>query len=897
MKIALGSFALLFACGHASSPAHAPPPPPPSSGSDAAPPVAAAPPEAPQLRLPTYARPLHEDVDLTLDPASEDFKGKITTELDITESKPVIWLNADEITVDEATLNANGQLLVPKAITPKKGYLGLVFDKPLSVGKATLSISYRGKAHKDDGDGIYRAQETGDWYMFTQFENTDARQAFPCFDEPSFKIPWHVTIHAKKGQMVLSNTPIEQATDEANDMTMTRFAETKPLPSYLVAFAVGPFEAVDAGKTREGAPIRIVVPKGRTGDVAYPVESTKRILEGLEDYFGTPYPYPKLDMLACSVFNAGAMENAGLITYRQSILLTKPQDVTRYTKEEYAETAAHEMAHQWFGDKVTMAWWDDTWLNESFASWMEGKLITQLEPTWDGDVEIVGVRSGVMGQDSLDSARQIRQPIVTHNDIANAFDGITYQKGEAVLTMIERAITPEVFQKGVRVYIAKHAFGNATYDDFVGAMSEASGKDLKPLFDSFVLQSGVPFVSVALKCDKGAPPTLELAQSRYKPTGSEIDPKRTWTLPMCVKWSAGGKIGHDCTTLASATGTLALTAKSCPEWVLPNEGELGYYRVKPEGKLLDQLLAHVKQLTLPERVGVIGDVEALVNSGDVQPSVALQLVQDLSKDKNRHIVDAGIGILAGIDDMVPADLRKNYERLINKQYAARAHEIGWVSRPGEDDNTKQLRPALLALVANLGRDPQLIKQATELTWKWFDDHKAIQPELVGTALHTAARFGDQKLFDKLHAEAKKTTDRQERARMLGGMAAFTDPKILAQSMQVAISDEFELRDALGLLFGGFQEPKNREAAYAFIKEHFDEIAKKMPAPYRAYLAFSFVGLCDASRKDEIVTFFKPKIDSFEGGPRVMTQAVEQLELCAAQKKARTPGIVAFLKKQ
>ncbi|HET9991181.1 MAG TPA: M1 family aminopeptidase, partial [Kofleriaceae bacterium] len=310
MRIALASFALMFACGHASSPAHAPPPPPPSTGSDApTAPVAAAPPQAPELRLPTFARPLHEDVDLTLDPASEDFHGKITTELEIAQATNVLWLNADEIIVDEATINANGTLLVAKPFAPKKGYLGLVFDRALPLGKATLAIAYRGKAHKDDGDGIYRAQEGGDWYTFTQFESTDARQAFPCFDEPSFKVPWHLTLHAKKGLVAISNTPIEQTTDEANGMTATRFAETKPLPSYLVAFALGPFEAVDAGKTRSGAPIRIVVPKGRTGDVAYPVKSTKRILDGLEDYFGTPYPYPKLDMLAVAVFNAGAMEN------------------------------------------------------------------------------------------------------------------------------------------------------------------------------------------------------------------------------------------------------------------------------------------------------------------------------------------------------------------------------------------------------------------------------------------------------------------------------------------------------------------------------------------------------------------------------------------------------------
>jgi alanyl aminopeptidase len=894
MRIRSSLCALLVACGHASTPAT---PPPPDKATPASPPVAETPPTPPELRLPDGARPTHEDVELTIDPATEDFTGKITTALELTKPTKVLWLNADELTVEDAQITIGGARVTAKAITPKKGYLGLVFDRELPAGAGILSIAYRGKMHRNDGDGIYTAQEGGDWYAFTQFESTDARQAFPCFDEPSFKIPWRVTLHTKKPLVALSNTQIEKETDEPGDMKATVFAETKPLPSYLVAFAVGPFEAVEAGKTRTGAPIRIVVPKGRTGDVAYPVKSTARILAALEDYFGSPYPYPKLDMLAVSVFNAGAMENPGLITWQQSLLLTKPEDMTRNREEAYAVTAAHEMAHQWFGDEVTLAWWDDTWLNESFASWMEAKVINQLEPTWDGDVELVAVKSGVMGQDSLDSARQIRQPIATANDIANAFDGITYQKGEAVLTMIERAMGPDVFQKGVRLYLTKHAFSTATYTDFVAAMTEASGKDQKPLFDAFVLQSGVPLVSVNLACAKGAAPKLELAQRRYKPTGSEIDPKRTWQIPMCVRWGAGAKTGRDCGTLAAATGELALSAPSCPDWVLPNDGELGYYRMLPQGKLLDQLLAHTKALTLPERVGLVGDIEGLVNSGDVQPSVALQLVADLSKDKNRHMVDASLGIISGIDDMVPDKLRANYERLIKKLYQTRAHELGWRSKPGEDDNTKQLRPQLLGLVANLGKDPELIKQATELAWKWVDDHKAIQPELVGTALGVAARNGDQKLFDRLHADAKKTTDRQERARLLAALSQFSEPKILAQAMALALTDEFELREGMGLLFGGFTERKNRDAAYAFVTSHFDDIAKKLPSMYRAYMAFTFVALCDASKKDEIVAFFKPKIDAFDGGPRVMTQAIEQLELCSAQRKARTPGVVAFLQKQ
>jgi hypothetical protein len=300
---------------------------------------------------------------------------------------------------------------------------------------------------------------------------------------------------------------------------------------------------------------------------------------------------------------------------------------------------------------------------------------------------------------------------------------------------------------------------------------------------------------------------------------------------------------------------------------------------------------------LPERVGLVGDIEALVNSGDVAPNVALQLVADLAKDKNRHMVDASIGIVAGIDNFVTDAYRPSYERFITKMFAARAKELGWQSRPREEDNLKLLRPRLVGIVADHGHDKELIAKATEMAWKWIADHKAVQPELVDVTLHTATRYGDQKLFDKLHELARASKDREEKARILQALGSFQDPKILEQAMMLALSDEFELRDAIGLLFGGFQDRKTRETAYAFVKAHFDEIAKKMPAPFKAYLAFTFVSLCDKAKKPEIEAFFKPRIDKFDGGPRTYQQSMEQLELCDAQKKANTPGIEQFLKAQ
>src|SRR5262249_13294014 len=314
--------------------------------------------------------------------------------------------------------------------------------------------------------------------------------------------------------------------------------------------------------------------------------------------------------------------------------------------------------------------------------------------------------------------------------------------------------------------------------------AKAAGRDVHPLFESFVLQSGVPIVSFELSCT-GAP-KLVLAQERYKPLGSQIDPKRTWHLPICVKWGAGAESGRDCGQLDAATGELALSAKTCPDWVVPNEAGLGYYRMRPKKDLLAKMLGALDKLTLGERVGLVGDVTALVASGEVKLGVALELVEKLAKDQSRHIVDASIGIVASIDDLVPDALRPRYEKFIAKLYRARAVELGWETRKGDSDDVKQLRPPVLALVGGAGSDPELDAQATTLAWKWLDDHKAVDPEMTSTILAVAARHGDQKLFDRLHTDAKKSNDREERGKLLAAMGAFSDPEIAKQAIAVTV---------------------------------------------------------------------------------------------------------------
>jgi alanyl aminopeptidase len=860
--------------------------------------AAAEEPRPPALRLPGGARPLRYDVDLTIDPAREDFAGTIVAELELAAPTRVVWLNAEEIAVEAATFEAGGATAAARAITRDKHFLGLVVERSLPAGRARLTIRYRGKAHRDDGNGLYTFQEAGAWYAVTQFAPTDARQAFPCFDEPAYKVPWRLTLRTRKELVALANTPIESEQEGPDGMKTVRFAETRPLPSYLVAFAIGPFEFVDAGKTRGGAPIRVVVPRGHIQEVAYPVKATRPLVDLLEDYFGIPYPYEKLDLVAVPVLNVGAMENPGLVTFRQGALLTRPGEETLGSRQAYAAIAAHELAHQWFGNYVTLAWWDDVWLNEAFASWVGAKIVARWQPAWDASVERVARKVRVMVLDSLAAARAIRQPIADEGDIFNAFDDITYEKGPAVLSMIERWTGAETFQRGVRAYLARHAWGNATYADFAGEISAAAGQDLRPVLDSFVLQSGVPFVSFELRCERGAPPRLALGQERYRPLGSRIDPRRTWHVPVCVRWGAGAASGRDCAMLDAEAAELPLSAKACPDWVLPNEAGAGYYHMRLGGELLDRLLARAPRvLALPERVALVGDVNALVASGDAQIAAALGLVEALAKDRSLHLVETSIELVAGLDEMVPAELWPSYERLIRRLFGARAAALGWQVQRREPDDARRLRPALLSLVAGVGRDPALGRQATALAWKWLDDRKAVDPSVVGAVLAVAAGRGDQPLFDRLFAEAKRTSDRTERARLLDALGSFVEPKLAGQAMALMLTDQFDLREALGLLQGGFQHAATRELAYRFLVEHFDAISGRLPPMYRPSLALSPSSLCDDARKAEVEQLFRPRLEKLDGGPRVLAQALEQLSLCAAAKRAQTPGVVAYLRKQ
>jgi alanyl aminopeptidase len=849
----------------------------------------------PALRLGAAVEPVQYTAEITIVPAQDTFEGAVDIALNVRESAPLIWLNATELTIREASLKAGDRTLAARVVEGGKDFAGFAFDQPVPAGEAVLHIAYSGKISARTSEGVFRNRVAGEWYAFTQFEAIDARRAFPCFDEPSFKVPWQLTLHVKREHMALSNTAALSETDEPEGMKAVRFGRTRPLPSYLVAFAVGPFDAVDAGRVgAKRTPLRIIVPHGLAEQAKYAAEVTPQLLAALEDYFGIPYPYGKLDSIAVPLFG-GAMENPGLITYGQSLILARPSEDSIERQRVYASVSAHEMAHQWFGDLVTTAWWNDIWLNEAFATWMSTKTIEKWKPEWHAEISAEEASQGAMVRDSLVSARRIRQPIESKGDIANAFDTITYEKGAAVIAMFERWLSPETFRAGVRRYLTEHADRNATVVDLMAALSAAAGRDVTPAFSTFLDQPGVPLVSGELKCGEG-PPQLALSQWRFLPLGSPAAPDQLWRIPVCVRYANPGQ-GSFCTLLTQQSASVPFPAgAACPSWLLLNDAGAGYYRALYRGGMAPG----AKDLSPVERVEIVGDAAALFQGGELPATHALRTAAEFANDPTREVVSATIRTVSETGDhLVPPDLKSNYERFVRKLYGPRAHELGWTPKPGESDDARLLRPELVQFAADDGADPVLIAEAQRLASKWLEDRSGITPDVLTVVLETAAAHGDRALYDRMAAVLAKTTDPTDRRALFAGMAAFPDPSIVKSNFELLMKGEADPREATGLMFGALHDPRTRAVPFELVRDNYDQLVSKLPGGFfggfTAYLPRVAHAFCDDKRREEVEAFFKDRSAKTVGGTRVLAQTLESIGQCVAIRKAQEPGVSEFLR--
>jgi alanyl aminopeptidase len=853
--------------------------------------------EAPKLRLPDDVRPVKYAAELTLVPGEKTFSGAIDIDVDLAKPASLIWLNATELTIKQATIAGQAAAIEPG----NDDFVGLRSAKILAPGAARIHIVYQGKISEKSSAGIFQGLDGKQPYLFTQFESIDARRAFPCFDQPDFKTPWQIIVHIPKDHSAVSNTPPVSETGEPNGMKKVVFAPTRPLSSYLIAIAVGPFDFVDAGKAgKNRIPVRIVTPKGKANQAKYAAEVTATIIDRLEGYFGIPFPFEKCDNVAIPLtFGFGAMENAGMVTYAQNLILADPAIDTEQRQRSYAGVAAHELAHQWFGDLVTLAWWDDTWLNEAFATWTSAKILAEWKPEWRSRLSDLNGKFGAMGEDSLVAARKIRQPIETKDDISNAFDGITYQKGANVIRMFESWVGEKKFQAGVTAYLKRYSYKNARVSDFLDAISATGQPQLTRAFSTYLEQPGFPLISASLNCS--AAPALSLTQKRYLPTGSAGNAKQVWQTPVCVRYQTAKGDQKECFLLDKPSAEFKLThATSCPANLSANADAAGNYITRYDSTQLAKLLGG-DYLNAAERMTLLNDLTALLNAGEIPQSDVLIAAAAFAKAPERQIVGLAQSAIGETRRFLPANLLPNYARFVQKTFGDRAAQLGWSAKPGEDSDTALLRASIVPFVAARGDNAAVREEARRLAVEWLKTRKGIDANMVNAVLSTAAQFGDRALFDTMTAELKKTTDRQQRARILGAMGSFRDPSIARAGMEMLIHSDIDIRESLALLIGPMGQPETEKLPFEFVKANYDELLKHLPSGggFDAGAALPFVGgsACDEASRQEFVSFFSERAKKFTGGQHNYDQVLEEIRLCEAQKSARAADTAAFFAKQ
>lgn len=879
------------------------PQPPPAA------PVALDPPP-PKLRLPRNFVPISVAARLGIDPSLATFTGAIELTGNVSERSARLWLHARGLTVRSAIAVQGETRVALEASSVGEDLLSLRPAAPLAAGVWTLALQYEGRYEPVSTVGAFRQAVDDRQYVATQFESIFARRVFPCFDEPDVKIPWQLTLDVPIDQLAVANTPAVSET--ALDATHKRvvFAATKPLPSYLLAFGVGPYEVVDAGKTRSGAPVRIIAFKGKRGEAQWAAETSAKIVDALEEWFGTPYPYEKLDMLAIPVTSGfGAMENPGLITYARGIILHDPKTMTQAERYRWVSTAGHEVAHQWFGDLVTMKWWDDIWLNEGFARWMEAKVIAALDGKLGrglpgklgAELLAARAREAAFGADEQASARRIRQPIETAGDIFNAFDGITYDKGASVLTMFERFLGAEVMQRGVRDYLAAHRYGNATSSDFIAAIAATAGKDLGPAFSSFLDQSGAPLLKGQLACGAGGAgavvhleQTLQLLPGRKPP-----EPAPLWRIPVCVAFDRDGARAEACTLVEQRTAELPLPgATACPRWILLNAGAAGYYRsqLPASGAASFEALRDVawKALTPAERVGVFADLSLLATTGDVDVGLTMSLVPKLLAEKNRVASAFALERIEATRDVLPESKQRAYDAWVVSTLGPLARSLGWLPRKSDRLDDEELRRDVLEQVVWAG-EPTLKRSALAMSKRWRTVPAAVRGLAWGVAADASPAF-----FEELLAAVVVEKDADTRTSILAALSFVGDEPRLRRVLALLFEPRLDPRETVRVLF--FARSKlQREVIASYFLQHLEPLLARLPdggaTGSSARFSFLFSRLCDAARRDEVAATITSTFGAMPGGDRLTRISIGQLDQCIAVQKARGPAAVAWLEAQ
>ena len=813
-------------------------------------------------KLPKHVVPEEYAIRITPDPNKLTFTGSETIRVNVRKPTRELVLNAAEIEVSKAAVNDNPVAKSGIKIDRKEETLTITAPSELQPGTHTLSLTFSGKINTA-GQGLYHAPYTEHGtgtkkvMLGTQMEATDARRMFPCWDEPVFRARFQLTAIVPETWTAVSNMPLERETKTAAGKEL-HFGTTPSMASYLNVLCAGELEAIE--KRSHGVLHRVVTTRGKSEFGRYALESSAQVTEYFNDYFGTPYPLPKLDEIAVPGGFGGAMENWGGITYFESRLLYDPERSSAETKQNIYEVIAHEIAHQWFGNLVTMAWWDNLWLNEGFASWMGSKCTEKFNPDWEvwltRDVPRNPTRrSGIpketaMESDARSTTHPIQQPVATEAEANSAFDDITYKKGQSFIRMLESFLGEEVFREGIRKYTARHKFSNTTTADLWSALAEASGKPIVELAAGWTQQPGFPIVTVT----RGADGKVALKQERFT-INYPSAPALEWKIPLT--YSVAG----------SSNGSMLMESKTAELNNIPADRALklnlegaGNYRVQYDDASWKLILAELPKFSSPDRVNLLSDAWALVQAKRAPLSHYLELVEKLptrTELAEREQVMTAFAVISGL--LADQPQRQRFQQYARGILRPSFDELGWEPKPGEKPRQASLRTSLIPALASLG-DEEIAAECQTRFRRFMEDPKSLAPDLRAPVLTVIGRTADEKTWTMLHDAGLKTTSIEEKQNYYDALAFVADPKLAERTLQIALTDELPSSRAAFLVPKVARDGGHTDLVWRFAKANMKQLLTKTDAlGALSYAPSLFTFFSDPARLDELKTYAKTSL--------------------------------------
>ncbi len=849
-------------------------------------------------KLPKHVVPQKYSIRIKPDLQKLTFTGSEAVKIDVREPVTELLLNALELQITTASMDEKSLDQSAIKLDPKEETLKIILPETLPTGPHTLTLTFTGKINQQ-GQGLfyarYREEGSGAQKIMlgTQFEATDARRLFPCWDEPSFRARFQLTAVVPENFMAVSNMPIESE-NKISGGKEVQFGMTPSMSSYLNVFVAGELDFVETKVG--GTQIRVITTKNKAEQARYALEASAQILQYYNEYFGTPYPLPKLDQIALPGGFGGAMENWGGITYFETALLFDPTKSSDATKQLVYEVLAHEMAHQWFGDLVTMAWWDNLWLNEGFASWMGSKCTAHFNPQWEVWLEKevprdptrrVGIaKEAAMEGDARATTHPIQQEIANEAEANSAFDDITYKKGQSFIRMLESFLGEDVFRDGIRKYIAKHKNSNTTTADLWNSLSDASGKPVGEIAAGWTEQPGFPVLTVARQDGE----KVALSQERFTIHFPKA-PELLWKIPLT--YSLGDKAPA---SLLMAGKTAELSDVPVDRVLKLNVADAGYYRVQYDAGSWKLLLDHFPQLSAADRVNLLSDAWAFVQANRAPLSLYFRAIEKLPPSAELAEHEQIINAFDYIDHLMlgmPGDPFQNYARANLRPLF---DKLGWEPKKDEPPRAVTLRADLIDALGQFG-DRSIIDGCRERFQKFLADPKSLPPDLRAPVFNVVGRYADEGTWTKLHALGVKTTSSEEKQNYYEALARATDPKLIKRTLPIALTEELPTSRALYLVLKVARCSEHPDLAWEFAKTHMKELLAKSDALGAIrYVPSLFTFFSEAPRIEEIQTYAKSNLPPGRASEKVVAQAVDEIGFRAEFKQRLAPQLAAWMKK-